>query len=123
MFSYILPVVTVLAAGMVTGSPQPPAPRHPPLYLEAEPRGEGIRLRVVGLSESDFEGQFSLEVRSDRATGGNTTSQRGRASLRGGVQHVFVSIVLGQVIDGNWEARLRVEPSDGEPYEVVRRAL
>jgi len=94
-----------------------------PIHLLAEPSGEGVHIRVVGSADSAFDALYTLEVSSDVARGGNSSVQRGRARLRPGEAVTLISLRLGDVVPGRWEARLLVEPAGGEPYREVRNSL
>ena len=98
---------------------QLPAPR-PPIYIVAEPSGPGVRIKVVGASDREFEAHYSLEVSSNNG-GGNTRSvQSGDVRLLPGVPVTVVTSALGYVGRGKWTARLSVEPRGGAPYEDIK---
>jgi hypothetical protein len=85
-----------------------------PIYLVAEPLPEGVRIKVMGASERDYEATFSLEVMG----GGNQSRHRSSARLRGGEPVTLSTVTVGT--QAEWTARLRVEPRDGEAYEQIR---
>jgi uncharacterized protein YfaS (alpha-2-macroglobulin family) len=94
-----------------------------PINMVVEPIGDGIRVRVVGASGTDYEAVYSLEVTSDVAGGGNRSSHRGSANLRPGDAVTLSSVTLGEVTPGNWRAHLIVEPRGGKAYEQTRTSL
>lgn len=114
MSSWLLPMALLL----VTDASDLPV--DAPIRLVVEPQGEGVQLRVVGASDRAIEASYALEVASDAAAGGNRTIQRGRAELRPGVQVTLMTLTLGNVAQGQWTARLRVEPAGTVPYEDIQ---
>ena len=87
-----------------------------PIYLTAEPAGEGVRLQVIGAASHAYDASFLLEVTSGE---GNRSNHHGSASLRPGERVVLSSITLGNVRQGGWQARLRVEPRGAPAYELI----
>ncbi len=111
MLPWLLPSALLL----MTAAPEVQA--DGPIRLVVESQGEGVQLRVVGASDRAIDASYALEVASDAAAGGNRTTQRGRAQLRPGVP---VTLTLGNVAQGQWMARLRVEPAGTVPYEHIQ---
>ena len=109
-----------LGLALMTASAEPGESR--PVQLLMEEQGSGVRLSVVGESDAAFRGDYSLEVTSDAAAGGNRTVQRGTVDLRPGIPATLMTLRLGNVGDGRWTARLRVQPEGSRPYELVRSA-
>jgi hypothetical protein len=114
MSSWLLPLALLL----MTDAPALPA--DAPIRLMVEPQGDGVQLRVVGASDRAIDASYALEVASDAAAGGNRTTQRGRAQLRPGVPVTLMTLTLGNIAQGRWTARLRVEPVGAVPYEDMR---
>jgi len=97
-----------------------------PIALLAEPNGEGALIQVVAAGDrihAAYDATYTLEVTSDLDSGGNRSVQRGRAHIAPGDTNLFISLRLGRVTPGNWEARLTVEPGDGAAYEEIRRSF
>lgn len=119
----MLGIMGVVAAMLspLTGNSGEPA--SPPVYLLAEPVGEGVRLSVVGSSPSELRVSFILEVNSDTVSGGNKSLHQGGGTLGGGVPITLSTVTLGNVTPGRWSARLRVEPRGGQPYEQTKTSL
>jgi len=113
-------LTSILAAAIGGASPVTPAP----IRIVAEPRADGIQLSVVGDSEAEYDALYTLEVESDVVQeGGSRSVQRGRARLRPGEVVTLISLRLGRVVPGRWEARLLVEPSEGESYTELRNSI
>lgn len=112
--------ILFLLAGLSSMSASGPAAAEPPVRLVTEARGDGVRLSVVGESSVAVQGRYALDVESDPASGGNRTAQRGTVDLAPGRAATLMSLTLGNA--EGWTARLRFEPSQGEPYEIVARA-
>lgn len=109
-------ITAVLAAAAAFGSL--PAATDAPIRVLAVPAGAGVQLTVIGASAIDFEGTFTLEAQS-AAANGNRSVHRSGARLRPGQEVTLLSITLGNAVPGEWQAKLRVEPKAGEPYEQV----
>jgi len=122
MFDWFTSSLALGAIAAATGGG--PAGDRSPIHLVAEPHGDGVHIRVVGSADTAFDGLYTLEVSSDVVEGrGNSSVQRGRARLRPGEVVTLISLRLGDVVPGRWEARLLVEPVGGEPYREVRDSL
>lgn len=109
----IAAIIAAAAVGSLQG-----AAAEAPIRLIAEPAGEGVRISVVGASAREFEGTYTLETRSAQARGNRSVNRSG-AHLRPGREVTLQTIVLGNAVPGEWQARLRVDPKDGEPYEQL----
>ena len=114
MSLWLLPLAFLLMADAAD------LPANAPIRLVVEALGDGVQLRVVGASDRAIDASYALEVASDAAAGGNRTTQRGRAQLRPGIQVTLMTLTLGNVAQGQWTARLRVEPAGAVPYEDIR---
>ncbi|WP_129794163.1 curli-like amyloid fiber formation chaperone CsgH [Sphingosinicella sp. CPCC 101087] len=109
--------IWALALSLMGATTPPPQPA--PVRLLVEERGQGVELKVVGESDEPVQAGYALEVTSDAAAGGNRSVQRGQARLVPGVTATLMTLRLGNVSDGGWSARLRVEPVGGAAYEEV----
>lgn len=114
MSPWLLPPALLL----MTAAPELPA--EAPIRLVVETRENSVQLRVVGASDRAIDASYALEVASDAAAGGNRATQRGRAQLRPGVPVTLMTLNLGNAAQGQWTARLRVEPAGAVPYEDIR---
>ena len=112
-----LPMLLAAVAGGAT-SPDPGA--CSPISLVAETAPTGVVLRVIGESVTPVDAAYSLEVTN--ASGGNRSTQRGRASLRPNQRAVLLTSRLGGDAQTGWSAVLLVTPACGQPYEVRRQA-
>ena len=98
------------------------APAAQPLILLAEPAGEGVHLKVVGASAHAMAAEFQLEVTSQTSGGGSSTVQSGSVRLQPRNAVTLAHVTLARVTGGSWTAKLRVKPTLGSPYEIVRRS-
>ena len=115
--------LALAAFAAVLGGSTSSAPSAP-IYMVAEPSGPGIHLRVVGAAPVAYDATYRLEVTSDRTRGGNRSTHSSRVRLVPGAAPVTLTTIrLGEITPGRWEARLTVEPSEGEPYQEVLDAL
>jgi hypothetical protein len=114
MFALVAGSIAVLSAGAAT---------PPPIRLELIEAEPGIELRVVGQSGSPYSARYALEVTSDAAAGRNRSVQRGNAKLRSGAAVTLVTLKLGNLRNGEWSAKLTVEPESGPAYEEVRGSV
>lgn len=110
----LLGTLAALMSSVVGGAGQQ-VDRHP-IQLEIEGAGAGVRVRVVGSSETAYAATFSLEVIS----GGNRSLHRGSATLRRGEIVTLSTVTIGNAAPGQWRADLNVEPQDGQAYQQVR---
>ena len=109
-----------LLAGMtvltMTFSHNSAASGNHPIELHVAPRAETLGIQVIGKSSMRYEATFLLEVEG----GGNQSRHRGSAVLQPGEGVILSNLTLGLAQEAPWQARLRVEPRDGQPYEQVR---
>lgn len=86
-----------------------------PIYLTASPVEGGVRFQVIGAPSAACRASFVLEVNGES----NQSRHQGSAELRPGDRAVLSTVTVGVPAQGQWRARLRVEPAGGEPYEQV----
>lgn len=106
----------VLAAMMAaTTSPEPIGAE--PIRLETLVRPGGVDVQVIGLSSLPLSARYRLEVSGGT---GNRSTQSGNVRLTPGRTAVLIRTRISSGSDGDWSARLIVEPEQGASYE--RRA-
>lgn len=104
-------LISMLASMLGTATPGGRAA----IYLSTESVTGGVRFQVIGAPSKAFRGIFLLEVNGD----GNLSRHQGSAELQGGDRAVLSTVTVGVPEQGEWRARLRVEPAGAEPYEQV----
>jgi hypothetical protein len=87
-----------------------------PIYLTEEGVSGGVRLRVIGDANAPYAASFLLEVNGST---GNQSRHQGSARLQPGDTVTLSSTTFSVPADGQWHARLRVEPSGAEAYEQI----
>lgn len=112
-------MITSAAAGAAGAAGAAPGDTAP-IYLSAQPAGDGVRVEVIGAPSSDVHAVYTLEVVSDTSGNANRSTQRSEARMRGGDRATLISVTLGNVTPGRWHARLSVEPVGGAPYQQSR---
>jgi hypothetical protein len=113
-FDFTAPILLAAALGSVA-----PA-GDAPIRLVSEAAGDGMRLKVVGLSDRPLSADYKLEVSSQSGGGTNNSVQSGGVQLQPGVPVTLVTLSLGNVKNGGWTARLHVTPRPGAAYQEVR---
>jgi hypothetical protein len=94
------------------------APGRRPLHLVTEATGNGIRLRVVGMSDAACVARYALDVSSRSPGGHNRSVQRGTARLSPGTPAVVATSALVGTAAQGWTAQLSVEGcGPGDRYE------
>lgn len=116
---FMVPAAMVGAIGAAGAAPMADT-RSAPVHLVTERVGQGVRITVVGKSESAIDATYALEVSSNAAGGGNRSTQRGSVRLRPGVPVTMITLTLGGNAGAGWTARLKVEPKGAPAYEEVR---
>ena len=86
-----------------------------PIYLTTSPVEGGVNFQVIGAPSAAYRANFVLEVNGES----NQSRHQGSAELRAGDRAVLSTVTVRVPAQGQWRARLRVEPAGGEPYEQV----
>ena len=103
------------ALSMIASSSGGAANGGAPIYLTSTPVEGGVRFQVVGAPSTAYQARFLLEVNG----AGNQSRHQGSAELRAGDKAILSTVTVGVPAQGQWRARLLVEPAGGEPYEQV----
>lgn len=90
-----------------------------PIELVIKSVDQGIRVQVVGATDTAYEATFLLEVTSD----GNRSIHQGSANIQNQSPVVLSTVSLAKAAVGRWRARLVVEPRGGKGYEQVSTEL
>jgi hypothetical protein len=106
----------IAAAALAAGGAQAAAPAEPPVRLALSEGNGQVRIEVVGLAPATYEASYSLIVTTGQ---GNHSASSGNVRLQPNIRTVVAAVTVGDA-GGRWNARLRVEPATGSPYEEVR---